>query len=395
MKGILALTAFAAVCAAFGAEDEAAAFGYKGMDLEETNMLFYSTGPAVTNWVPARVLSVCEDYEFTADELALIEAAGVVTPGAPLAAMPDDYAKKYDEPWFVGWERARESFGLKGVNGVITHYNEDRRRWDTGETYFSSYWATEAEAKAALDRLEQAIGGTYHAKKFHKFEGSWIAEYVRLRVMGLVGQKPDGRWSCMLDLQDKINSGCGQWEPVPEQEARLARYRYAKALKAWKDEVTRILAENHEAVEKLAAERKLVPVEGISDWIQTDDGRNVRWLGGEYEFAPVDEGDVTNTMTRVWNEKLAVLESAVGAKFEGEPVAQAFEDGFSVKGASWKSDLYEARLDVLFPPFVKAPSAEDAASTNAPPRIPGQFRMITFELLQSGKTLPPRPQLGK
>ena len=61
-------------------KNEAERFGYKGTDLADDDKMFFTTGLGVTNWVPARVLSVCEEYPMSPDETALIAAAGVIAP---------------------------------------------------------------------------------------------------------------------------------------------------------------------------------------------------------------------------------------------------------------------------------------------------------------------------
>ena len=77
LAAFMAVAAVAALVAGCG-ENEAKKFGYKGADLAEEEMMFFSTGPSVTNWVPARVLNVFEDYPISPEESALIKAAGVI-----------------------------------------------------------------------------------------------------------------------------------------------------------------------------------------------------------------------------------------------------------------------------------------------------------------------------
>ena len=59
MKKLMMAAAMAALFAGCF-KNEAERFGYKGTDLADDDKMFFSTGPGVTNWVPARVLSVCE-----------------------------------------------------------------------------------------------------------------------------------------------------------------------------------------------------------------------------------------------------------------------------------------------------------------------------------------------
>ena len=133
-------------------QTEAEIFGYKGHDIEDPDdKMFFSTGPGVTNWVPSRVLSVVESYEFSSNELAVIAAAGIVTPAASFESIPDGYEKKSQEPWFTMWAKDVESFGKKGVSGFISHYNEVRKLWETSEPYFSTYYESETNALTALN----------------------------------------------------------------------------------------------------------------------------------------------------------------------------------------------------------------------------------------------------
>ena len=74
MKKTMIAAAMVALLAGCG-ENEAKRFGYKGVDLSDDDNMFFTTGLAVTNWVPARVLSVCEEYPISPDEAALIGGA--------------------------------------------------------------------------------------------------------------------------------------------------------------------------------------------------------------------------------------------------------------------------------------------------------------------------------
>ena len=73
MKKTMIAAAMVALLVGCG-ENEAKRFGYKGVDLSDDDKMFFTTGLAVTNWVPARVLSVCEEYPISQDEAALIAA---------------------------------------------------------------------------------------------------------------------------------------------------------------------------------------------------------------------------------------------------------------------------------------------------------------------------------
>jgi len=370
----LALGAALAGCGGPGGEPtEAERFGYKGEDLvDQTNLTFLVTAPTTTNWIPERVVSVFEKYEFSEDELSVVEALGVLMPGESYPKLPEGYAKETDGPWFTYWTKSAESLGLKGVVGVLTHFDEDKAVFETGESYFSSYWDSREDALAALAKVKAALANGFHVKKFHEISDGWVAEYVRLGVMGVVGQKADGTWSCMLDIQDKNRPGCGQWEAPDAQAERLAEYNYRKAVAAWKAEKDKIVAGNHEKIEAMRKERDLAPFGGDVRAFDAEDGRKVYVRGGYFDMSNVVE-------EVVWNEKREGLEKATGTKFEGEIVKRDFEDKYSVWGAGWTNDIYEVRLDMAFPAKGEK----------------GEWRELCFEVVQEGFAIPPRPRLDR
>lgn len=401
-----AATAFLAGCSDGSAPHtptEAEIFGYKGDDLAgETNMNFVVTAPATTNWVPERVLSVLEHYEFTGDELALLKAAGVMQPCAPVSEMPQGYVKDVDEPWFAYWTKPADSFGISGVAGVLVHYDGDKKLFETGESYFSSYWPTKEEAEAALAKIKtqiEALG----PKKFHPLDAGWIAEYVRLCVTGVVGMKADGKWSCMIDFRDKCGAGCGVWEPVDMQQERRDRYDYAKALKAWKAEVDALLAKNRELVAKAVEERGLECFADAQDVGTTPDGRVVKAVYATGEAA-ADTGSLEAAAQTFWDARAALVESALGVKFDGEISKERDPDGkMTAWHASAKGDIFEAEVAMMMPVApeeepqsgVKPDAGEDGASVDEesrpePPKA--QWRVVYIERFQQGIELPPRPQ---
>ena len=379
MKKLMVVAAMAALFAGCF-KNEAERFGYKGADLADGDKMFFTTGLGVTNWVPARVLSVCEEYPMSPEESALIAAAGVIAPGEPIEKekMPEGYEKSSEEPWFVMWTKKSSNFGREGVNGFISHWNEDSNVWETSETYFSSYYSDEAEALKALADTRKAISDKFSPKRFHDFDKCWVAEYVRLRVMCLVGQKPDGTWSCMLDINDKCRAGCGQWEPVDAQAERLAEYKYRKALVAWKTEKAEAVKKNHEAVEKIRAEKGLVLLGEGSREFDADDGRKAYVLTGA-----CDASSVTNKL-EFWKAKADALAAATGVAFEGEPTTEGDPSGYTIMGA---------------PPAVvgeeAGKSAEKTEGENTEGEAPKpmvEWRELCFEKMQPGLAIPPRPQ---
>ena len=393
MKKLMMFAAVAALVAGC-AKNEAERFGYKGADIADDDNMFFTTGPTVTNWVPARVLSVCEEYPMSPDEAAIIEAAGIIAPGEPLEKVPEGYVKDSDEPWFAMWRKESENFGRKGVNGFISHWNEDKNVWETSETYFSSYYPDEAGALAALAETRKIIAEKFSPKRFHDFDKCWIAEYLRLRVMCLVGQKPDGTWSCMLDINDKCRPGCGQWEPVEAQAERLAEYKYRKAMVAWKAEKAKVLEANHAAVEKIRTEKGLALLDGAREF-ESEDGRKAYIRVGTCDAAAV-----TNKV-EFWKEKSAALAAATGVAFDGEPTTEDVPSGYTIMGATASNDIYDVRLDIAFPPPAEVgeesdKSAEKAEGDNADEepaqKPPVEWRELCFEKMQPGLAIPPRPQ---
>ncbi len=402
MKKLMIVAAVAALFAGC-LKDEAERFGYKGADLADDDKMFFTTGQGVTNWVPSRVLSVCEEYPMSPDETALIAAAGVVAPGEPLEKVPAGYEKSTEEPWFVTWTKKGAGFGREGVNGFISHWNEDKKVWETSETYFSSYYPDEAGALAALAETRKVLSETFSPKKFYDFDRCWVAEYLRIRVMCLVGQKSDGTWSCMLDINDKCRTGCGQWEPVEVQAERLAEYKYRKALSAWKSQKSEVIEKNHAAVEKIRAEKGLVLLGDGSRQFDADDGRKAYFRSGACEAS-----FVTNRL-EFWKEKADLLAAATGVVFESEPTTEEIpceaageaSCGYVVMYASAESDIYEVRLNVAFPLPAETEKAteqtegkaeEDDAGKEPAPKPMVEWREICIEKMQPGLEIPPRPR---
>lgn len=370
MKKLMILAAIAALLSGC-ARDEAEKFGYRGSDLGNDEQTFFTVG-LVTNWVPMRVITVYEKYDMSADESNLVAAAGIIVPSSSFQTVPEGYEKSVVEPWFVNWTNQTTGFGRQGTAGFISHFDEDAKVWKTGETYFSSYYPTEAEALAALAALRKEIAEKYNPKRFHDFDKAWVAEYLRLRVMGVVGQKADGTWSCMLDIQDKNLSGCGAWEPPAEQQERVAEYAYRKALAAWRIEKAKASEANHAAVEKLRKEKDLELFGADNPGFEGDDGRRVYMRSGDDDAAGKD-------IASAWNEKRAALETATGVKFPDAFEEQESDSGFVIRSASATNGMYEIRLDLAFP---KEPQAESK----------WEWRELCFEQLQPGTVIPPRPQ---
>lgn len=378
----------AAAALAGGCSSEAERFGYKGADLEDDEMMYFTIGAGVTNWVPTRVLNVYENYEMSEAEKALVAAAGVVVPSEPLKTVPAGYGESAREPWFTTYTRDGSNLGLKGVNGFIAHFNEDKKVWETGETWFSSYWDDRDSALAALAALRKTIGEKFSPKKIYSFENCFVAEYLRLRVMCVVGLKGDGKWSCMLNIQDKNRTGCGQWEPVEMQLQRVAEYKYRKAVIAWKADKAKVLAENDSAAAKIREAKGYPAIDATFRTMEAGDGRRVFIRGGMFE---VGEGFKADD---IWKEKLAALEQVSGVGFTVAATEQTMPDGFVIRSVSASNELYEARLDMACPPPAaeKKQAADGTEEAAAPAPTPsGEWREMLVLKLLDGRVLPARP----
>lgn len=389
MKKLIIIAAAAALLAGCG-ESEAKKFGYTGADLDDGDMMFFSTGPTVTNWVPARVLSVCEKYEMSQDEAALVKAAGVIEPSSSFEVVPEGYTKSSEEPWFVTWTKESENFGIKGVNGFVSHFNEDKKVWETSETYFSSYYDDEKSALATLANIKKQVAEGFSPKRFHEFHNCWVAEYLRLRVMCLVGQKADGKWSCMLDINDKCSTGCGQWEPVSMQEERLAEYKYRKAIAAWNVAKEAAVVANHEAIEKARIERGLTLLGDDVNPFDAGNGSKVYQRVGSQPAEDVKDREA------FWKEKLDALAKASGAAFDGARTEDAVPSGHVVWGIMASTDLFEVRLDMAFPPQTQENVDGNAQDEDAMPNAKTvEWRELIIEKILPGNEMPPRPQPPK
>lgn len=385
---------------------EAERFGYRGEDAASTAQTFIVQATGVTNWVPERVITVCEQYEFSANELALVKAAGALMPAEDYAGF-EGFDKAADEPWFTTWTKAVEAFGFQGSTGIIAHYNEDRKIWETSESYFSCYWPTREQAVAAQAHIREVLGRQFGPKKFYDFADSWVAEYVRLSVLCAVGQKADGRWSCMLDLRDKCTYGCGPYENVEAQRERLARYRYNKRRVAWRKQMAAVYAQNHQLVNAAATAAGLsASLEG-ADWAaMSETSPYTICSGGHFEAGECSETNVSELVKAEWDVRREVLKQAFGADLpavEDVSLAKGFGEELWL-GALSTNALYEVRLEMLVP---TTPAGNDAGENGAaagqgqPAEAqpdcapPAQWRALAIERLQPGLELPTEPKFER
>ena len=390
MCGLVAAAALAG-CSDKSAENEEAkpdaesvSFGYVGSDVEQMPPLYFVHG-LTTNWVPARVIRVSEKYEFSENEKKLVAAFGLIESGAPLKEIPSGYVKREVEPWFTCWVRKdTEAFGQKGTAGFVAHYDPDKEVWETGEAFFSTYHTTPEEAMASLEKTVAGISGACAPLKFHKFEGAVAAEYRRLRVIAVVGACANGDFACMLSVSDKNLSGCGEWVPVEEQREMRASYLYAKAVRAWDAKAGQVAADNHKAVEKACADRKLalfgkdVP----ADWARRSEG-----VYGAERFEEFDWKKGDPRRERLYGEKRAAVAAGFGVAF-GEAVTNAPDACFTEILTTGSNDLFVVDMAVR---FIDPPEAKDGEPP--PPEMkPVGVVVRAVERLQKGFAIPPYPQ---
>ena len=389
-----AVGAILAAVALAGCKPEAERFGYKGVDLDEGEMEFFTTGGGCTNYVPSRVINVYEKYEFTADELRLIESSGVSFPSETFVALPEGYRAAETGPWFTTYEKDGELFGAKGKFIFIAHRNDDGK-FLTAESSFSTYWPDKAAALAALVALKDKIAVGFAPKKIYDFEDCFVAEYVRLRVLGIVGQKADGVWTCMLCIQDKCRTGCGSWEPYEEQQSRLNRENYRKAMAKWREQVTGVLSANHEAVEKLrlAAGIRGFGADAESRWRVSQDCRAYQIsICGERTVPPEADTDADAFFAALWRDLSAEIKLATGIDFPDAPGKSDEENGWLIGEAFAASDIYEARAALFVPKTVSnGESGSTVESGSTEERPVAQWQILCGEKLQKGFVLPERP----
>lgn len=385
------LFAAALLGALVGCKQEAERFGYKGSDLAEAEMDFFSTGPGVTNWVPARVLNVYEKYEFTEDENRLVSAAGVVSPNDTLDAIPEGYVAAVTEPWFTTFEKKCENLGFAGKSVFIGHRGDDGK-WRTAESSFSSYWPTKDEALAAMAKMRAKLEAEFGPKKFYDFADCFAAEYVRLRVLVIVGQKADGTWACMLGIQDKCRTGCGSWLPVEEQQARVDRENYRKAMAVWQAKQEEALLANHAIVEKLRQEKGIAGFEATDGraWTMSDDGRYARVATGSQEIAEADF--TTNAVTVAWETLVNRVKTVSGVDLSSVEPKLGSEYGYEIRQAQAGNGLYEVVALLAVPQEAVVARPEEGKEKGAATFVL-QWQVCCFENLQACVELPVRPTL--
>lgn len=363
---------------------EAEKLGYRGEDISD-NLSFYTTGAGTTNWVPARLLEVFENYALSANEAALLAALDMQLPGLAAETLPAGYSVDEEGPWLTAWKKPAAHLGMTGQKGFYSHYDDEAKRYETGEAYFSSYWKTREEALTAMENLKTRVAAAFGPLKMHTLPDGWIAEYLRLRVMCVTGVKPDGTWCCMLTLADKANPGCGAWEPLAAQKARRAEHLYQRALETWQEAAKKKQAENRAAC---AAALKAKGLPGIAEilWRAQDDGSHI--------FYSEETLASTNDVVRIWQAQRDLLKKAYGLDLPQTPGVQEPEPGVRVlSGAATNDTPYAARLDIaVFTAPARADKSPAPEGVDAGPCR--RWRLIIREDVLPGHELPPRPVRG-
>lgn len=358
-------------------ESEAEKLGYRGHDISEAQFFFTIDG-VTTNWAPVRLFEVNEEYAISTNETALLEALAVGLPGLTVEKIPEGYTLDEEGAWTAAWKKNAEHLGVKGTKGFYSHFNEDTKKYETGEIYFSSYWKTREEALAALTALKTKIAAEFGPLKVHDFADSWIAEYLRLRVLCVVGPKADGSWSCMLTLADKANMNTLTWEPAKIQEARKSEYLFAKAMRAWRAAVKEVCQKNRAACAAALSARGLKGLEDVM-WDERDDGSRI--------FYKVENWDETNTVEQIWAEQRGLLKAAYGLELPEKPNVMDGGYGYRIySGFATNDTPYEAAVDIALPSAMT--NVEEAVEIVMPPR---QWRLVVHEKMLPGNVLPARP----
>lgn len=361
---------------------EAEKLGYRGGDI--TDILSYFTiDGIVTNWVPVRLFEVVEDYALSTNEAALLASLDIELPGRVVAALPTGYEVDEKGPWITAWKKPAEHLGQKGSKGFYSHFNEDSGKYELGEAYFSSHWPSRADALVAQEALRTKFVAEFSPLKVHEFPDSWIAEYLRLRVMCAVGMREDGTWSCMLSLADKANAGCGPWEPLSVQQQHKEDYLYEKALRAWRGAVDTIRAKNRADCAAALKAKGLPGLEGL-EWAPREDGSHI--------YCKIENYDETNSVEKIWGDMRTTLKTAYGLVLPEKPEVQDVGNGFLIHvGIATNDTPYEARMDIAIPP--KMPEATEGEEEFTAPVA--QWRLIIHEKLLPSNEMPPRPERGK
>ncbi len=376
---------------------EAESFGYRGIDLQELSETnFFATAVGATNWIPARVMAVYENYDFGSKEQGLIKAFDVLQPSVKLSAIPEGYKLDEEAPWLQVWSKPATAFGLEGVSRFYSHFNEDKNVYELGSVMFSTYSKSAAEALAKLTKIKEALAQSleFAPLKVYDFpEGDkFVAEYLRVSVIALVGQAKENLWSTMVTISDKSDVGCGQWESVAEQQGHRDRYNYRKALAKWKVDVANLWNENHAAC---VANLKNAGLAGFDEkiaWRVNPNNSNMYCILGD-SFC-VEQESPSNAAVKELEKCRETIKTAIGLELPEEKQVTTDEmNEVEVWCIEAEQAPYFVRLEMAIPLQSEAETQETVCEDGAcdAPKMRGQWRIVCFEGLTDGRMLPAKP----
>lgn len=312
-------------------------FGYKGADLGSKEKMFFKVG-TVTNYLPARVLMTSEsEYEFGERENAFINTLGVVMPSAVFDKLPEGYKEREQEPWFTTYVKEAKRFGFDGKVGFVAHKDLDKNVYMVGESFFSVYVKSLEEALNACDQLRLGIEREGKPLKIYKFDGSWVAEYLRIVAICVVGCRPDGSWAAMLTVRDKLLDPNLVWVPEEEQKELLADYVYSKEITLWQEAHKKASEANHKLVLEKA---KAADISFFQDttWLYND--RELRHTTEKVDVIAATIAD-TNAYKQVAENLKSDVAKRFGVAFAQEDLKlEQLEGGVYVCRSEAESDLF-------------------------------------------------------
>ena len=376
---------------------EAEAFGYRGIDLQELSETnFFATAVGATNWIPARVMAVYENYDFGPKEQALVKAFNVLQPSIKLSQIPEGYALEEAAPWLQVWGKKTEVFGFEGISRFYAHFNEDKNVYELGSMMFSTYSKSVDEANAKLLEIRESLvnSADFAPLKIYEFpEGDkFVAEYLRVSLIALVGKKSDDVWSTMVTISDKSDMGCGQWESVAEQQDRRNRYNYRKALAQWKVDVAELWKENHAAC---VAQLKSAGLAGFDEkivWRVNPNNANMYCIMTDaFCVEPSNPRDAAEKALAACREK---IKNAIGLELPEEKQVTNYEMGdVELWCIEAEQAPYFVRLEMAIPLAAEENATETAREEEvcSHAEMRGQWRIVCFEGLADGRMLPAKP----
>ena len=318
-------------------DSEGKKFGYKGSDLGSKDKMFFTVG-TVTNYLPARVLMTSEtDYEIGEREKALISALNIVLPSAVFNELPEGYALRDKEPWFTTFVKQSKSLGFDGTIGFVAHVEPEKNTYHVSESFFSVYVNSLQEAMNVSKELRVALERDGKPLKIYSFDNSWVAEYVRMVAICVVGCRPDGRWTAMLTVRDKLNDPSLVWVPEAEQKEMLADYYYSKDIAKWQKDMAKASEQNHKLVLEKIANAKLTLFED-TNWFY-DDREHVY---ATEKVTPIHSGEVSGEETKkLAQNAIDEVSKRFGVAFPNEELkVDELDGGVFVCRATAQSELF-------------------------------------------------------